>query len=149
MKLLQTKTPFKKVMVIDDNHIDRYLAEIIIKRASFAEETVMQDSARSALEYLASHAMSPADLPQLIFLDIRMPELDGFAFLELYEKLPEAVQQRCIIMMLTSSLDPEDHDRALNSKFVSQFLNKPLNRVKLESLLANQPCLDTPVDKVA
>jgi len=149
MKQLKRKSPFKKVMIIDDNHIDRYLAETMIKMASFAEETVMKESARSALEYLASHANNPEDLPQLIFLDIKMPEIDGFAFLEMYEKLPDAVQQRCIIMMLTSSLDIEDQERALNNKFVSQFLNKPLSKVKLEALITDKSYFDINAHKVA
>jgi hypothetical protein len=52
-------------------------------------------------------------------------------------------------MMLTSSLDTEDHERALNNRFVSQFLNKPLSRVKLEELIADKPYFDAPVHKVA
>lgn len=123
-------------MVIDDNHIDRYLAEVYMKMTSFAKEVVLKDSARSALKYLESLAGTPEELPQLIFLDIRMPEMNGFEFLDVYENLPEIVKQRCIIMMLTSSLDADDDVRASRNKFVNRFMHKPLNKTKLEELLS-------------
>src|SRR5215212_7007965 len=98
---------YGKVMVIDDSHIDRYVASYNIKRHFFAEEIILKDSAKSALEYLKMSIDTPENLPQFIFLDIRMPEMDGFQFLEEYEKLPETVKKKCIIMMLSSSLDSE------------------------------------------
>ena len=125
---------YKKVMIIDDNQVDRYIAESYIKKYNFAGEIVLKDSAKSALEYLESLKNNPDDLPQLIFLDIRMPVLDGFGFLEEYESLPETIKVNCIIMMLSTSLDPEDHEKAKNNKYVNRFLNKPLNREKLETL---------------
>src|ERR1051326_7662990 len=99
---------FKKVMVIDDNHIDRYIAQMNIQVAAFAEEIVLKESARKGYEYLESLASRPDELPQIIFLDIKMPEIDGFGFLEMYNGLPEMIQKNCIIMMLTSSLSQED-----------------------------------------
>ena len=125
---------YKKVMVVDDSEADRYVASYNIKRYCFAEEVIVKESARGALEYLKSSAGTPENLPHYIFLDIRMPEIDGFAFLEEYEKLPEAVRKNCIIMMLSSSLNPEDHQRAEQNKFVNRFLNKPLDKEKLETL---------------
>ena len=125
---------FKKVMVIDDNEIDRYIANRNITRYSFAEEVITMESSRAALTFLESLKDTPHLLPQLIFLDIRMPEIDGFGFLEEYEKLPDSVKMNCIIMMLTTSLNPTDHERAANNKYVNRFLNKPLDKDKIDSL---------------
>ena len=128
---------FKKVMVIDDNEIDRYIANRNITKYSFAEEVITMESSRAALNFLGSCKDAPEQLPQLIFLDIRMPEIDGFGFLEEYEKLPDTVKQNCIIMMLTTSLNPSDHERAKNNQYVNRFLNKPLDKDKIESLISD------------
>ena len=136
---MENSTPkkFKKVMVIDDNEIDRYIANRNITKYDFAEEVITMESSRAALTFLGSLKDTPEQLPQLIFLDIRMPEIDGFGFLEEYEKLPDSVKQNCIIMMLTTSLNPTDHERANNNPYVNRFLNKPLDKEKIESLISD------------
>ena len=128
---------FKKVMVIDDNEIDRYIANRNITKYAFAEEVITMESSRAALTFLGSLKDKPEQLPQLIFLDIRMPEIDGFGFLEEYENLPDSVKQNCIIMMLTTSLNPSDHERAKNNQYVNRFLNKPLDKEKIDSLISD------------
>ena len=131
----KSRFSYKMVMIIDDNKIDRLLVELNIKRYSFAEKIISKESARSALEYLEESANSPDKLPGVIFLDIRMPEIDGFGFLNEYEKLPDSVKNNCSIMMLSSSLDPEDLEKALNNKFVQRFINKPINGQKLREIV--------------
>src|SRR6266851_2888655 len=108
MHKLNGKYVYKKVLVIEDNQIDSYVASFNIKKNSFAEEVIVMESAEAALNYLKDLADTPDDLPQLIFLDIKMPGQDGFEFLAEYEKLSAAIREKCIIMMLTSSLNPQD-----------------------------------------
>lgn len=128
---------YKRVMIIDDTYVDRYVAERNILKYGIAAEVVSKESAKAGLEYLKSCESNAALLPDLIFLDIRMPEMDGFGFLEEYEKLPESVKGNCVVMMLSTSLNPEDHERVKGNKYVSRFLNKPLDKEKIEILLNN------------
>lgn len=125
---------YKKVMIIDDTYVDRYIAERNLVKYGFAEEIILKECATDALEYLRSIGENESMIPELIFLDIRMPEIDGFGFLREYEKLPSFIKSHCIIMMLSTSLNPEDHNRAISSPYVKQFINKPLDRSKIEEL---------------
>jgi CheY-like chemotaxis protein len=125
---------YKKVMVIDDNPVDRYVAERIFKKHGFAEETVCMESAKEGLAYLLSLKDTPAQLPHLIFLDIMMPEMNGFEFLEVYETLPEVIKTNCIILMLTTSMHEEDQYKANQNPYVNRFLNKPLLPPALKEL---------------
>jgi len=128
---------YKKAMVIDDNEIDLYIAEMLMATTGFAEKVVCVSSAREALAYLKSLNADPDSLPQFIFLDINMPEMTGFDFLNEYQHLPENIRKKCIIMMLTTSLDEDDRTQAESNQFVRKFLNKPLDRDKLAQLTAS------------
>lgn len=127
---------YKRVMIIDDTYVDRYVAERNLLKYGISEEVVSKESAKAALQYLNSCESDTNLLPQLIFLDIRMPEMDGFGFLAEYEKLPDSVKANCVVMMLSTSLNPEDHEKVKESKYVSRFLNKPLDKEKIEQLVA-------------
>lgn len=133
---MENKPAFKKVLVIDDSETDRYVARHTLEKCRFAEEIIILPSAARGLEYLRETATNGEALPQFIFLDIRMPEMDGFGFLAEYEKLPEAVKSNSVILMLSTSLDPDDHKKAEGNIYVNRFLNKPLSREKLMLLSA-------------
>ena len=126
----------KKVLVIDDNEMDRFIATRIIQKSGLVEETVVKESAMNALEYLESIVKESATPPELIFLDIRMPEMDGFDFLEIFAKFPRSFTNNSRVIMLSTTAHPEDHKRITESLYVNCLLNKPLDQSKLETILS-------------
>jgi len=131
------KSSFKKILVIDDNPTDRYIAKRMAEKHHFAEEIILQESALDALEYIKSLENTPDLLPQFIFLDINMPGMNGYEFLDEYTKLSETVKSNCIIMMITTSIHPDDLKEAKNNPSVIRFLNKPLDKEKF-GLIENE-----------
>lgn len=123
------------LLLIDDSDIDNLVNQRVIERAGFASNIVVKKSAWQGLEYLTEILeKNPAELPQLILLDIRMPDLDGFGFLEEFNKLSVVIQSHCKIALLTSSIDSDDFRRASENPFVKKFLNKPLTFKALTEL---------------
>src|SRR3954464_9136713 len=121
-----------KVMVIDDSDSDLYVAEHYLKKYFIAANVISVESAAEGLDYLMQNANSGEELPSIILLDIRMPVMDGFEFLDKYEKLPSSVHEHCTVIMLSSSADPRDHERIKNNPFVKKFINKPLDKEKIQ-----------------
>lgn len=134
MEFPNQKPFINKVLIIDDSEIDRHIASFLIKKYKISEEIVSLDSADSAFKYFESLKESKSDTTHLIFLDIRMPLKDGFQFLEEFSKLQSSIKANCKIIMLSTSIDTKDHERAADSEFVDLFLNKPLDNDKMKSL---------------
>lgn len=125
---------FDRVMIVDDTQIDRYVASYMMKKHHFAKEIIEFDMATKAIDFLEQNQENAEKLPQIIILDIRMPEMDGFQFLERLSVLPKSIKKSCCIIMLSTSLDPHDHERAENNPVVKKFLNKPLSKANLEDI---------------
>jgi CheY-like chemotaxis protein len=114
---------YQRVMVIDDSVLERFLAETVVKSSGFAKEVISFNNAPDALVYLEREE----NLPDVILLDIQMPVMTGFEFLDKYVQLPDAIQQHCKIIMFSSSLADEDMARVKKYPAVRKYLAKPLS----------------------
>ena len=119
---------FNKILLIDDNDVDNYIHKQILTKCNICTSIVTMSSAIDALEYLIELKAKPDEVPEIIFLDIRMPGMDGFEFLDQYQKFPDSLKNRSRISMLTSSQDQEDVAKAKKYPGVQLFLNKPLSK---------------------
>jgi len=126
---------YKCVMLVDDNEIDNIINEKIMESVKFAEKILVFQTGQEGLGYLSANKDKVEALPEIIFLDINMPIMDGFQFLEEFDKFNENVLNKCRIIMLSSSISPKDIDRAASSKYVKKYLNKPLNTRYLEAIV--------------
>lgn len=134
MKTEDKTYKFDRVLLIDDNDIDNFINERMITTNFFSNRVIVKNSGESALNYLKENAGEDANLPQIIFLDLNMPIMDGFAFLTEYEKLPDAVKKNCKVIVLSSSISPEDINRASTNPLVVKYVNKPLNEKYLAAI---------------
>lgn len=117
------------VLLIDDSDIDNMVNKRVVQKAGLSIDITVRNSAQSAIDYLKDIAENDKErIPGVIFLDIRMPQIDGFGFLELFEELPSSIHQKSEIVMLSSSIDAADYQKAMDNRFVKQFLNKPLQK---------------------
>jgi CheY-like chemotaxis protein len=127
------------VMLVDDNEIDNLINQKMIEASNICEHIFIHSGAKSAIEFLKNIeklAKGPVDLylPEIIFLDIDMPLMDGFQFLDEFERLSESIKKQCKVVMLTSSLNPQDMNRAKKNQFVLKYINKPLTQENLKKL---------------
>jgi CheY-like chemotaxis protein len=129
---------FHNVMLIDDNEIDNLINQKMIEAAGITDNIFTHSGAKSAIEFLRNIEKivrtSPNILPEVIFLDIDMPLMDGFQFLDQFEKLSSDTKTYCKIVMLTSSINPQDLNKSKTYNYVRKFLNKPLTQDSLKNL---------------
>lgn len=115
------------VMLVDDNETDNFISEKIIEMSGFADKVIVMDSGSTALEYIENNSSNLESIPDIIFLDINMPFVDGFVFLFEFEKFNKLVKSKVKIVILSSSDNKRDIDRIVDNPHVINYVVKPLS----------------------
>lgn len=128
------------ILLIDDDEPTNFLNRMTVEELNCVNHIEVITGAREALDYLVCSGR-PEPLnekcprPEIIFLDINMPAMDGWEFLEKYETMPESYKNSVIIVMLTTSFNPEDELKARQIPSVKEFRNKPLTPEMIREIL--------------
>lgn len=122
-----------KLLVIDDDDINIFIIKKIVEKTGYNVEMISKTNGQIAIDYLAGVVSSAEQLPQLILIDINMPVLNGWEFLEAYEKL--GIAQSVDMYMLSSSVYENDIEKAKTYSTVKGFISKPLSIERLTELL--------------
>ena len=124
------------ILLIDDDEPTNFLNRMVIEELDCAHRVEIMQSAREALKYLTNTSTSGEyPRPDLVFLDINMPAMDGWEFLDKYNHLPGDQKAKIIVVMLTTSFNPEDELKSRNFSGISGFRNKPLTPEMLTQIL--------------
>lgn len=128
------------ILLVDDDEPTNFLNCHLLEEAGCAEHVEVTQGAQDALDFLTSSGKfarknSKYPAPDLIFLDINMPAMDGWEFLDRYNHLIDGQKGKVIVVMLTTSLNPDDELKAKEIPYVSGFAHKPLTQEILDDIL--------------
>ncbi|MBN9295403.1 MAG: response regulator [Filimonas sp.] len=121
-------------LVVEDIAVDQYIARHVLSESLHAADISIVNNGSEGLDWINTHW--PRNGKKLILLlDIQMPVMNGFAFLEAYDKLPGTSKTDTTIFVLSSTLNRDDIKRVENNQYVTKFLNKPLDEDVLKKLI--------------
>jgi len=115
------------VLLIDDDKVTNYYNQRIVNKYGKIKDAIAVSSGKNALEYLKEAEQGKAAKPSLIFLDINMPAMNGWEFVDEYKKLNVEFTRDIKLIMLTTSSNPDDYEKSQQIDHVDDYINKPLS----------------------
>ncbi len=134
-----------KVVMIDDNQMEHLIMQKMCDRYELLPDLTHCDDGREILEFLKKNQAKPEELPDIIFLDLNMPQFSGWQFLDQFKKLYPFIKKTINIYIFSSSVDKADKLRSKLYPFVKDFYQKPIKRENLELLF----CSYTNINRIA
>ena|SRR5690606_4249567 len=129
----------KNILLVDDDEIFTFLTKRTIEETKLVDQIKIFGNGQDAIEFLEQSAHDKEELPEVIFLDINMPILDGWGFLEEYILLKPNLGKKITLYIISTSISPHDLERAKNISAVSDYILKPLTKEGFINLLRNLP----------
>lgn len=123
------------VLIIDDDEVDFLIQSEIIREAGFATKVIHKNSAITALQYLESIFHQKDEWPALIFLDINMPHMSGFGFIDAYLKFPDITSKTTKIYIISSSSSLRDVNKSKEYTVINGYITKPLTLTGVQKIL--------------
>lgn len=123
------------IALVDDDSIFQLTASRLLRAANQNTRILQFSNGDEALRYLQSNFDKSESLPDIIFLDVNMPYVDGWMFLDDYADLKKQLHKNILIYMVSSSIDPSDINRAKSNQVVKDYLIKPISREQFNALL--------------
>ncbi len=125
------KNKFKCILLVDDDHATNYIHRKILEKSGIVENVKVALNGQEALDFIEINNEiekrgEVSELPSVIFLDINMPVLDGWEFLEEYDKLKMFKKEKTIIIMMSTSFNPDDEIKAKGINHVTCYKSKPM-----------------------
>jgi CheY-like chemotaxis protein len=128
----------KNVLLVDDDDVTLMICKLRLKKSQFCEDVYTADNGEEAIQFFRDQVNLPPSertIPELIFLDINMPILNGWDFLEEFDRSFSPMFPHIKIKILSSSVDPKDQEKAAKHPLIMGFITKPLTDDNLKELL--------------
>ncbi len=121
--------------VIDDDDIYQFITKKLLEETGLVEQIKIFSNGREALAFIEEAVVAKKQIPSIILLDLTMPVMDGWEFLEHFQLLRTTIGQSIFVYVVSSSVDPKDLERARSFAEVTDYLVKPLSKQKLTQLM--------------
>lgn len=141
---MEPERPINLVALIDDDEIASFIGKKVIEQTKLVKQIKVFSGGQLAIDFLTKNAGQADLLPEIILLDLNMPCMDGFEFLEEYIQLKPSIGRIINIYVLSSSLASSDYDRIKNINGVSDFIVKPITKEKFEKIV--EALLEKPIE---